>query len=189
MAAGTVAVVESNIPRQVGLVARGTALGVVGDSATANVRAASSAPLRLPLTGSRGIHSIGLVVATLAPTGPPPANDFCWAAIEAGFLAGDNVTLRWGVLAACRGIDGPTAADNVVMTQSPYLGAGSPQITGIEILGAATPVHTFTVATGVDNGVFVPLVCDAVRVSFFITHAAAATGAWNLVWRLYAYQA
>lgn len=194
MATGTVTTTRKNSPVRVGQVATGTATSLQGDAApAANVRVAASEAYRLPTTGTFGLLSFGLVAVTSA-TGTAPAADSCWAAIEVGFYASDGVTLRWAVMAATRSIAGNLAADNAVMTQAVYhphlSGAGGGQVTSDHILGASqVPAPTFTGVTGVDNGILAPMTCDAVRVAFYITHTAAASGNWNLQWRLYAYDA
>jgi len=194
MASGTVTTTRKNVTGPVGLFATGTATGLQGDLGINFVRVAFSEPMALGLSGSRGMLSVGLVAATNAPTPAAPANDFCYPSIEFGFNAGTPGVVRWGVVAATRGIDGPTAADNCFITQSPYAPAlavttGS-QITADQILGAVpVPVHTFSSGSGVDNGILCPLTPDFVRVAFYVFHAGAVSGQWNLVWRLYTYSA
>jgi hypothetical protein len=190
MATGLVTVVDKNLLNQVGLIARGTATQLQGNGATANLRVASSENLVPPGGGARGIHALALVAATNATTPAPPAGDTCWPAIEAGFLGGDGVTMRFHAVAATRGLDGTIAADNVTTTQCVYspssVNAGA-QLTSSNIFG--TTGATFAVTTGCVNPPHIVMIPDAIRVAFFVTHVAAASGQWNFVWRLYAYWA
>lgn len=189
MATGTVTTTLKNTGVQCGLIASGTATTLQGNNATANLRIASGENLGVPATGGWGALAFGLVLVTSA-TGTNPAGDFCWGAIEAGFMGADGVTPRYYPVCAPRGIEGNLAADNVVVTQcvyGPHLTNAGAQVTTQIIFGTNAP--TFNATTGVIAPAPIPMMPDVVRVAFFASHVGAPTGNWNLQWRLYAYRA
>lgn len=188
MASGTITT-TSKPGGPVGLIAQGTVTNLQGNNGVANLRCVSGTDLVVPVSGSTGVTALALVLCTQA-TGTNPAGDFCWGAIEAGFMASDGVTPRYYPICAPRGIEGNLAADNVVFTQCvypPHLTNAGAQVTPNIVFGAALP--TFSATGGVVAPAAIPMIPDVVRVAFFATHVGAPTGVWSIQWRLYSYRA
>lgn len=186
--AGTVTVTRS-FPTQRGVIAEGTGVGLTLPGG-ASARAATGPAFSFPGQGNTfgtGQAFFLFVFQNAAGTNGDAA-DLLWGVVEYGLVAANGVTL-WTIGGSTRALTGDqaTTVNRGVGGAIAFSGPQQPaqQIITDRFFTTTDPTDTFAAATGAAAPHQIPLCMDSLRVSFFISDAAAVTSVWNVGWKMY----